>query len=381
MTNKRVNPNNRLCVDFLMTTSCNLRCTYCYEEGSVATCFTPDDEVITAFYDRMDELLASDYLKTEFPGGITLNFWGGEPTLNADLVSEITERYKDNDKVVFFMFSNGYNIKPVYNILDTFKSQTVNGQSKFYIQISYDGQKMQDIQRPSAGGKITSKEVRATIDMLGDEQIPFGIKSTVSRDCFNLLPESYIEMREIFENVKNNRHAVNNYFPTIDYYQPPSDPTPYKQALNDALIQIAPHEVAFKSQYNRYFMKWFEQSKRLCAAGKSMIVIDHDGSVYPCHGCLYDKKENHLITNVKNSTNFINTIREKSNEFDAFYRDEPEKCQNCESTFCLRCNVTKFGFSDKKSYGEKWTDHTNQPDLCEYFKMISEVRIAMDNIR
>jgi radical SAM protein with 4Fe4S-binding SPASM domain len=335
-------------------------------------------DIISSFYDRVDDMLASDFIKKRF-GGISIQLFGGEPTTNPEFVNEVLHRYKDNDRVEFLIFTNGYNIDPIVDTLEEIKDKkyrTVQDTTKCITQVSFDGTKMQDINRRTASGKPSSDSVKATIDTILEKKIPFAIKSTVTEETLHLMPESYDEVLDIAKRADRVRYS--SYFPTLDYTDRERNLEKYMPIMKETLLIMAKRDIEHYKEYGNVFFKWFSDSKSLCSAGFAMSVMNTDGNIYPCHGCLYgDQLDKHLITNIKNDVDYVNIIEETSAKFEKIYKRLPEKCRNCDTSYCLKCNSTKFEVSDEKAYFDRWTDHTCQPDLCDYYMLISEVRQAM----
>ena len=89
-----------------ITTSalCNLSCTYCFE-GEKTDKRRLDDkyEIVVK---RIYEMLVSAWFKENYDR-LNLSFWGGEPTLNQNLIVDIINEFKDNEKIKFHMYTNG----------------------------------------------------------------------------------------------------------------------------------------------------------------------------------------------------------------------------------------------------------------------------------
>ena len=110
-----------------------------------------------------------------------------------------------------------------------------------------------------------------------------------------------------------------------------------------------------------------------------MAVVDTNGEVFYCHGAIYSKcSKEFKYTNIF-SKNFINSI-EKANKF--FYDNhiEPEECNECVASSCLRCNVKKYEESDKETFKERWFDYPAQVQLCEYYKLVGKIGAALKNL-
>jgi sulfatase maturation enzyme AslB (radical SAM superfamily) len=200
-------------VDITLTDDCNFSCKYCFERGCFNTHKFNDLDLFTK---RMDELLSSSFFNNNYKI-LNIGFWGGEPTLNPDLLKLIVDKYWSDDKVKFFLFSNGYEIDSVLDLMIAHKDKILlGGHPKFCTQISYDGMPVHDINRPLRGGKLTSSVVRNNILRLNELKIPSTIKSTITPETFKYLFLAYKDILDIWYSSETSTHfRSSNFFPTI----------------------------------------------------------------------------------------------------------------------------------------------------------------------
>jgi radical SAM protein with 4Fe4S-binding SPASM domain len=356
--------NKSFHIDVNSTKSCNLRCTYCFEvkdEMDKSFVFQETDALIIF----VDQLIASDWFNENY-SDLSINFWGGEPSLNQDLYDQLIIQYINNPKVRFFMYSNGVHFNDHY--IQSFKDLQriyVNGHPKIVVQVSYDGNPIHDLTRVTPNGRGSAEMVRSTIRQLQRERIFHVLKSTIDPTNFNYLFEAY----------KDVLNFNNDYFPTIEMHAECPDYKEYGQDLYDNLIKIAAHE----RKTGEFFFRWFKSSKALCAAGKDMIAIDINGNILPCHGALYTDYDEHLITNIKEVGSVECTIA-STKKFEKFWNNQPQKCKNCKNAFCLRCNIAKFQYSKRETYPDKWTDHTVQEHYCYFMDIVDVVSKATKHV-
>lgn len=371
-------------IDLTLTDNCNMACVYCFEKDSFNTRFF---EHLNLFMKRIDELLDSSFFKNNFHM-LNIGFWGGEPTLNSNAIRRVIDKYGDDDRVKFFLFSNGYNIEEIKHLLLKYKDKYLEGgHPKFCIQISYDGIPVHDINRPSKNKReLTSTKVRNNIIWVDENKIPSTIKSTITPATFKYLPDSYLDIRNLYYLYSKESHFRNNrFFPTIDYYNiekyTESEFERAKKELEESLVKISSMEIDHFKKYNRFFFSWFSPNKALCSAGRDMVSIDIDGKIYKCHGCLYleEEKKDHYVTDLKDS-NFIKKL-EETNQFHCHnFGFLPIECSNCYASFCLKCNVVKYSNSDKKEYIDRWRDYPIQKRLCELYKLNGRIFMALNQI-
>lgn len=369
-------------VDLTLTDDCNFSCKYCFERGNFNTHKFKD---VDLFFSRIDELLASSFFNKNYKL-LNIGFWGGEPTLNPEVMDVVVKRYSRENRVKFFLFSNGYDIDSILDLVISHKDQyLMGGHPKFCVQISYDGMPVHDIDRTLRGGKLTSSIVRSNILRLDSLGIPSTIKATITPATFKYLHLAYEDIRDIWHRNESTRHfRANRFFPTIDYHNlekyTDTELEISKKELEGSLIKIANREIDFFHKYNRFFFAWFNNNKAICSAGKDMVTVDWDGLVYKCHGCVYeDEKTQHKVSTLEDD-NFVHHIELSNKMHSQDFGFLPIECQNCEVPFCLKCNVVKFTRSNKQNYLDRWRDYPIQKTLCDFYRINSNVLIAINQI-
>lgn len=369
-------------IDLTTTDDCNFNCSYCFEHGYFNKNYFSQQEL---FITRINELLDSDFFNSDYDL-LGIGFWGGEPTLNEKLIKEIVSYYSTNDKVKFFIYSNGSNIEPYMDILQHYSKQAIHGHPKLCIQMSYDGMPVQDICRKTTDNRLTSNLVRNNILKLYALEIPCVIKSTITPETFKYLPEARRDILALTETVNNkNFFRSSNYFPTIDYYNldkyTPEEIEQYYKELKKSLLEIAKEEITFyKENNNRFFFAWFNPNRALCCAGRDMVCINYDGNIFKCHGSVYeDESGEHFLTDL-NDDDFINKLVDSKNLHDKDFHTIPMQCATCEASFCLKCNSVKFNESNKETYIEKWRDYADQPRLCRFYKLNGKIVLAIKEL-
>jgi radical SAM protein with 4Fe4S-binding SPASM domain len=360
-------------IDLNTTSSCNMACKYCFEPKISDKKI--DWNFVGLFIDWVIKLINSEFFKENYDI-LSINFWGGEPTLCSEEIGIIINHFEFYDNIRFFIYSNGYKISGIKNNLLKYKDRTVLNESpKLLLQVSYDGQELQEKYRVNKLGQGTSKEVKNTINWLNSEKIPFVIKSVISPNDFDLMYDSYKEIKELIYDSKINT----GYFPTIEYYNSEKyteeEILTHLNKLRFSLTLITAKEIISYKNYNqRIFFTWLKGNMSLCNAGQDFICIDYDGSIYSCHGCLYteNKKEHYftnIMTNAENSIDWIKLICNKNKINNKYI---PNECKKCNTLICLKCNVVKYENSKKENYFDKWRDYSNQPILCRYYKEASK---------
>ena len=369
-------------LDLTATNACNYNCNYCFEHLD-----SHKSEYLDTNYDllfkRIDQLLESNFFKRQFQV-LGLNFWGGEPTLNSTFIEKVFERYKSHPAVRFMIYTNGWRFSDLFEIAKSVKDIYIYGHPKFVIQVSYDGMPIHDIYRTKKDGKLTSSIVRNNIIKLEKADLPYSIKATVTPEVFKYLHHCYDDLLEIYRMGRLDKWKSSIFFPTVDYYHigeyEDDDFSRFLNELEESLVKISVRDIKFYNEFKRFFFAWFNNGKAICSAGKDLTVIDLNGKVYKCHGCLYtDQKDDHLVTTIEDD-DFVNKL-EESHEFHSKLMNVlPVTCQNCDVVYCLKCNSAKYQRSKKQGYGERWTDYDVEPRLCKVFHVNNKIVLAMRKI-
>lgn len=312
-----------------------------------------------------------------------IGFWGGEPTLNVPAMKRIVERLSNLDFIIHYSIAtNGYNINE--DIINFFIETNKTDNRTFEVQVSYDGNPIHDICRRTCSGETTSKRVVENVEKMFDAGLRPNFKSTATFKHFDKMYDSYMDIVNISDRIgRNMKYAL-----TLDYsYQTMESLTEeeFNESLNNlksSLVKIAKEEIHRSMNLNKPpTFTWFDKNenvRKICGAGSQYQLIDHDGCVYVCHGCVYvPKKEDHLICNIEDPIELAaealkrtNDILEPATDFDKV------DCKDCNASVCFRCNATKYIQSKKENYFDRWTDFSCEPLSCKMYRLASVIRDA-----
>jgi uncharacterized protein len=359
-----VDKQKQFSVEINLTEHCNFKCEYCFEgheKKRLKTNNLNDDpsKIIKVIYSMFDDTWFKSIFET-----INIVFWGGEPTLNCNLMKYIIDEFKNDDRISFMIYTNGSNIDNLIPIICEIDKEKVN------IQISYDGNPIHNLRRIDKADNPTSMIAVAGMKTLFDNGFEFRIKSTVMPKDFKLMPEAWDDIY----NLRKQFGSMIGYAPTIDYYNSNFEDI-YLKDLETSLLEIAKKEYHIYNGKDHALLTWFSKnSKRTCGSGTTMCAIDVDGEVYLCHGAIYGGNQfpfNYSSINNKHLVYNIRKIRELLS--DHIYDDE---CERCIATTCLRCNYAKYINSNKDTLVDKFYDFKCQKDLCKYYKLIGKINRA-----
>jgi uncharacterized protein len=359
--------NNRFSIELTTTQACNFKCEYCFEND----CTVPDDNLVTKNIDFIINSLNNLFNDRWYCGTFDktdLTFWGGEPTLNMKFINKIVDEFESNKNVGFYIYTNGSMMNELLPTLIRLKDDKVGNIPKFRLQISYDGNPIHDLRRKTKGNKETSEQTINAMEMLHNEGIEFSLKSTIPHKDFIHLPEVWNDLCSL--NLKYNV----NYGVTTDYHN--IEIKKYWSELESSLVEIATLEYKFYKKNKKFLSNIFSTEKKFCSAGRNMLAMDIDGNLYPCHGACYSDLSHNLLSGNIFNDRLEDVIKSK---YELFYdfKKKVDKCENCVSMTCLRCNVKKYEDSSKESFLDKWHDYTCQDELCLYYKLSGRIGRAL----
>ena len=354
-----------------LTDMCNFKCTYCFEGDHNKIRYNFLEKNTDLLIKRIYELLENKWFKLIFKG-LKIDFWGGEPTLNIPLMKIIIDEFKDNERVKFFIYTNGSRINKTLPILRELNTKKIShNDRKVKVQVSYDGLPVHDMCRVDRKNNPTSAKVRNSLDILNDNDILFNLKSTITPENIKYMPKVWNDFNNLYYRFGDEI----NYAPTLDYYKV-IDNEKYFKELEISLIKIAKKEIQFYKDNGRFLFSWFARNKIDCGVGLGMSCVDIDGKVYYCHGGIsLDNNNEHFCFSKIYDKNLINSIKDNYYKFKS--KVVIDECQRCEATICLRCNIVKYINSQKEDFLDKFYDYTSQPILCKYYKLIGKIHRAL----
>lgn len=149
------------------TYNCNLNCKYCYVRGG---------DLSSKMMDSKVAIKVIDFLLSKNLDEITIQFFGGEPTLNFKCIKDIVDylnKKKAKSKINYEISTNG--LVP-QNYLDFF------AKNKFLFIVSLDGpEEIHNLQRPARNEKINSfQATKRTVDLILQKTKKLKIRATIT---------------------------------------------------------------------------------------------------------------------------------------------------------------------------------------------------------
>lgn len=293
-------------VFLILTENCNLRCVYCFEDKS--RCITKYMSKDTAFktvdfiFDNVKKYnseLESEK-KTE---DVKVTFFGGEPTLCIDLIIDILnycKKKQDETSILCHpsIITNGtiYNDK-IENMLNIWVE--LFGKKSVHVQLSYDGvPAIQNANRPAENKNILSSDLieKASSQYLnyfkrnGLNSSGLTIHSCISHDSLPYIYDSYL----YFYNTLHIKHITFAWVMESNWQE--NDLNIFSEQLRKITKIVSERE----NNTRTFPFKHFDECSG-CGSGKTLISVDCDGNIYPCHRFFFYKKEETVIGHINNT--------------------------------------------------------------------------------
>jgi uncharacterized protein len=351
------------------TALCNLGCSYCFE--GVKTNPQRLDDKVEVLKKRIREFYESEWFKENYDE-LMIDFWGGEPTLNGDLIINIMQEFQHIDNIGFHIYTNGYNRKRLEHVLTHVNPKKLN------IQFSYDGKTINDKFRLTHSGKPTSTQVIENLEYFAKQGVNLALKATVPLKSMTGMYAAWKDYEQLYE--KYNSIGPNirvEYAPTIDYveYIPKENLDEMIQNFRAEMLKIAKEEIGFVKKYGHHLCTWFDggDAKSHCQSGASMHAIDVDGNSYACHGSLYSPNKELMSSggNIEQD-DFVSKVIKMASAYQPKAREVSDICKGCVATTCMICPVSSLDNSKKEDYFDRWTDRWVN-NMCGFYKAFGEI--------
>lgn len=318
----------KLSVNLMSSRSCNLGCRYCFAGEGEYGCNSKKPKTISK--EKYEKLI--EYLLENYKEGIdTISFFGGEPLIDykniKEVISFIEKSFRDKNLEIPRLCLSTNSVLLTDEVMDFCQEHNVE------LGLSLDGPKaLNDIGRRTKGESTFSvyDRVYETTLKLIERGIPYKLQMTINRNHLdNYKKGSVKEWMDSLEEIINTDITVCPVTTDISGFQISSDEDYEKldsmtrefvhyyfneysngRTSKSAAIFIAPMLFIVNKQISRG-----------CAAGDKMVLVDTDGSVYPCQ--MYCNDENYKLGDIDSGF-----VRYASN-CNTSNRVNNEDCKNC----------------------------------------------------
>ena len=353
-------------ITFIVTEDCNLRCKYCY-----ITHKAKGKKLALQTAKKFIDYLLNDN-KIHRCQSIILDFIGGEPLLEAELIEDICDYFKirsyEEENPWYWRYRINISTNGVNYSDNAVQRLIENNKGKISIGITIDGTKEKhDLQRVFPDGTGSYDVVNKNIK-LWLEQFPGSTKVTFASDDLKYLKESIVELWN-----KGIYHVAAN----VVYEDVWKDGD--EQIFENQLKELADYIIE-NNLYNKNYCSLFldhigmpydekDLSNTSCGAGK-MLALSPSGDIYPCmryYDYSLNNKKGYIIGNVDTGIDF-----EKARVFLlAMYKYQCDK-------ECLECSIAKgCEFCQGVSYDESESGTNFQK--AKYICKMHKARVRANN--
>jgi uncharacterized protein len=337
-------------ITFIVTEDCQLQCKYCYLVGKN----TSHKMSFETARKSIDFLLGDNSVVSE--DYIVLDFIGGEPFLETDLIDKICDYFKVRAFELNHPCFNNYRFSLSTNglLYNNEKVQRYIAKNKTHlsIQITIDGTKAKhDMQRVFADGRGSYANVVKNIPMWVEQFPNASTKVTISHDDIPYIRESVLHLWSLGIKEVN----INVVFENV--WQPGDD-----ERFEEQLVSLA-DEIIQKKYYDKYSCSFFSkmigkpylENINWCGAGK-MLAIDCKGNFYPCNRFVGFSLQNRKEIAIGNCRDGLN--RNKMRPFQALdmVTQSKAECVDCEvATGCAWCQGANYDFAGSDTIFQRAT--------------------------
>lgn len=270
-------------VTFQVTNQCNLRCDYCYEhhKGTESMSLETGKRIVDLLIRMWEEDKTGGFISKKTKT-VILDFIGGEPLLEAPLISDICDYFFKQCALKGCTLASGARISISTNGQNYFEPQVQAFVKRFApflsLNVSIDGHKaLHDAHRVDAAGNGSfDKAIKAYHAAAG-----LGGKQTK----MTFVPSSFPQMSEaiLFMLEQSPDFIAANYA-----YEPIYTPQDAR-VLYDQLKIVSDHLIATKRviacsilDHNIGYPVAKEDDKNYCGGSGGMLAFDTQGKAYPC---------------------------------------------------------------------------------------------------
>lgn len=331
-------------ITLCLTENCNLRCTYCYLHKNVMNVMSLETAI-----NSIDFILSDSYFQ-QFDG-VILDFIGGEPTLEMDLLEKvcdyfITKTYRENHKWFnmyrFLIGTNGllYGSEKMQNFIN-------KHQGHLYVGLSIDGNKTKhDISRVKIDGGGSYDDIIDNVKLWVKQFQGAAAKSTFSHEDLPYLKDSIIHLWDLGINFVHANIIYENVWKD-------GDVEIFEEQLRELADYIIKNDLWYTKSVTFFnpdiglAVSYNMDCYNVCGTGHS-IAIDCEGTIFPCHRFFgftqKNSKNAFVLGHVKTGldANKMRALQALTQEVQS-----DEECNNCDIAggcgWCSGYNYSELG--------------------------------------
>ena len=348
-------------ITIVVTHDCNLKCTYCYEHHKNKQNKLSKEtakKIVDFLFE--EDLKNSQLINKDEADCLILNFIGGEPLLEVEIISYFMEYFREKAFQLNHRWFNKYMISISSNGVNYFSSDVQTfikeNSGRLSLGITVDGNKqLHDTCRLFPNGKgsydIAAAAFRDVISMnnIASTKLTFSKENIkeASNAIINMIEEfncDIIHANCAFEPLWDDNDA------NIFYYE--------LKKIVDYLIDNKLYEKKYISLLNDNIGKADTSNNNYCGGTGKMLAFDTNGEIYPCLRYLPlsigDKQPKLLLGNIEegllktkkaqDTIEMLNSITKES--------QSEQKCLECPiasgCAWCSAYNYEVFGTPNKR---------------------------------
>lgn len=364
-------------LEILITSECNLRCKYCFEDK---------ENKNNLDVDKLIDILRWGTPQT------SVYIFGGEPLANINGLEKLLNYFKEEDR----LFGNDKE-----KLISSCRGITTNGtlikknrkfikENNIDCQISIDGCEDSCNSRVFPNGKPAFDKIKESIDFCNENKINYSMHGVFSKDNIEYFHESVKFFFECYKKREISFNRINPIDNAILSMMSNWAQIVFEDEWNDSDIDIfieQNYRVAewinennelSKTQKIKLFNVLFSNCDRggSCGAGVGLAIIDENMKIFPCHRICQNNKKKELFDvgnfyyiheATKKYWNSINRIGRKNQfMYSACYDRGPKS----DMVWIAWCPATNLEVSDNIYYQNS-----------KYSVFIYEVNRAIKDIR
>lgn len=325
-----------------LTTRCNMNCPYCYVQPIYG------DGAMTAEEARSAVRALAELTDDE----LVIFAWGGEPTQNPDALIAMIEEAAGYGNIKVLLISNG--------VMSGHLLERLLSYNNLVFQISYDGQKVENVQKPLKTKKDSLAGMLSSMETISKVSSRVSLRCTVTARNVRGLHEELIPTASRFTNrlVMEHLHTTNGRSVNLKSLAPSID------EYTDLVFDIVP-----KAEAQGLHVKALPLDQiREGGPNDNMTFLNvlTDGSVTVSNAVIHHSHRDF-------SELCIGRMRDGHIEFaterngvlaDRYLRHYREQCRGCFARPICRGSVQRYLFITHDTLGE-WDDRR-----CRYYRAV-----------
>lgn len=272
-------------VTFIVTHQCNLRCTYCYEheKDTVRMEFETAKRCVDLLF--QEDAKGGDYINRDLADGLILDFIGGEPLLEIELIDQIVDYFRQKAMELDHPWAYKHMICMSTNGLLYFDPKVQaflkKNRGRISMTVTVDGdQETHDSCRVDCNGCGSYQKAALAFQDVKERYGQYGTKFTIApgnvngvfRACKDMIERydlKWMHCNCVYEEGWNNELAGILYFQLKQLADWIIDTGRYKNLEMTIFDDFAGHPVGTHNN------NW-------CGGTGLMMAFDCDGTIYPC---------------------------------------------------------------------------------------------------